>query len=36
MFNNDIQILYLAEICKYMKTHRFRTDLDPTLDGELL
>ena len=28
MFNiKDIEILYLAEICKYMNTHRFRTDL---------
>ena len=36
MFINDIEILYLAEICKHMKTHRFRTDLGPTLDRELL
>ena len=35
MFNKDIEILYLAEICKYMNTPRFRTDL-PTLDRELL
>ena len=32
MFNKDIEILYLAEIFKYMNTHRFRTDLGPTLD----
>ena len=37
MFNiKDIEILYLAEICKYMNTHRFRTDLGPTLYRELL
>ena len=27
MFNKDIEILYLAEICKYMNTPHFRTDL---------
>ena len=36
MFNKDIEILYLAEICKYMNTPRFRTELGPTLDRELL
>ena len=36
MFNKNIEILYLAGICKYMNTHRFRTDLGPTLDRELL
>ena len=36
MFNKDIEILYLAEICKYMNTPHFRTDLGPTLDRELL
>ena len=35
MFNKDIEILYLAEIYKYMNTHHFRTDLGPTLDREL-
>ena len=32
MFNKDIEILYLAEICKYMNTPHFRTELGPTLD----
>ena len=36
VFNKDIEILYLAEICKYMNTPHFRTDLGPTLDWELL
>ena len=38
MFNKDIhvEIIYLAEICKYMKTPYFRPDLGPTLDRELL
>ena len=36
MFNKDIEILYLAEICKYMNTPHFRTELGPTLDRELL
>ena len=36
MFNKDIEILYLAEICKCMKTPHFRPDLGPTLDKELL
>ena len=36
MFNKDIEILYLAEIRKFMKTPRFRHDLGPTLDTELL
>ena len=35
MFNKDIEILYLAEICKYMNTPHFRTELSPTLDREL-
>ena len=35
MFNKDIEILYLAEICKYMNTPHFRTELGPTLDREL-
>ena len=34
MFNKDVEILYLAEIC--MNTHHFCTDLGPTLDRELL
>ena len=34
MFNKDIEILYLADICKYMI--HFRTELGPTLDRELL
>ena len=36
MFNKDIEILYSAEICKYMNTPHFRTELGPTLDRELL
>ena len=36
VFNKDIEILYLAEICKYMNTPHFRTELGPTLDRELL
>ena len=32
----SIEILYLAEICKYMNTPHFRTELGPTLDRELL
>ena len=42
MFNKDIEIMeilyfmYLAEICKYMNTPHFRTELGPTLDRELL
>ena len=36
MFNKDIEILNLAEICKYMNTPHFRTDLGPTLNRELL
>ena len=32
----DIEILYLAEICKYMNTPHFRTELGPTLDRALL
>ena len=36
VFNKDIEILYLAEICKYMNTPHFRTDLGLTLDRELL
>ena len=36
MFNKDIEILYLVEICKYMNTPHFRTELGPTLDRELL
>ena len=36
MFNKDIEILYLAEICKYMNTPHFRTELGPTLDRVLL
>ena len=35
VFNKNIEILSLAEICKYMKTPRFRHDLGPTLDREL-
>ena len=35
MFNKDIEILYLAEIGKYMNTPHFRTELGPTLDREL-
>ena len=35
MFNKDIEILYLAEICKYMNTPHFRTELGPTLDRAL-
>ena len=35
MFNKDIEILCLAEICKYMKTPHFRHDFGPTLDREL-
>ena len=36
MFNKDKEILYSAEICKYMETPHFRHDLGPTLDRELL
>ena len=36
MFNKDIEILYLAEICKYMRTPHCRHDLGPTLDKEIL
>ena len=35
MFNKAIEILYLAEICKYMKTPHFCHVLGPTLDTEL-
>ena len=35
MFNKAIEILYLAEICKYMKTPHFCHDFGPTLDTEL-
>ena len=35
MFNKAIEILYLAEICKYMKTPHSCHDLGPTLDTEL-
>ena len=36
MFYKDIEILYLAEICKYMNrpTPHFRTELGPTLDRD--
>ena len=36
MTHDHIEILYLAEICKYMNTPHFRTELGPTLDRELL
>ena len=35
VFNKAIEILYLAEICKYMKTPHSCHDLGPTLDTEL-
>ena len=35
MFNKAIEILYLAEICKYMKTPHSCHDFGPTLDTEL-
>ena len=35
MFNKAIEILYLAEICNYMKTPHSCHDLGPTLDTEL-
>ena len=35
MFNKDVEILHLAEICKYMKTSHFCHDLGPILDREL-